>query len=117
MTYDLRIIEVKQQTLIADNSEFIDVEVEIFSTQTVKGKEKEVVEETRKFGFPLGTPEEEIQTELSRFLITFTGEKESAVIDAARAQEQEAATETITKLTGKEITYADASKAKARKAR
>ena len=108
MAYALHVKRASKETHIADNTPFLEVEVE------VKDGKKAV--ETRKFGYPLGTSAEDVDLDLSKFLLTYTGEQEAAVEDKKRQEEEDAAQETITSISGLEIDHDHATAKATRKA-
>lgn len=95
MAYTLKIKNVKEDTLIADNTQFLDVEVEIFD-----GKK---VVEVRKFGYPLETSEKTIKAALEKFISLYNDEAENAVLDKEKQKVKVESQKTITNLNNLEI--------------
>lgn len=95
MAYTLKIKDIKEETLIADNSQFLDVEVEILD-----GKK---VVEVRKFGFTPETPEKEIKAALEKFIVLYNEESEHAVVEKEKAKVKAGSQKTITNLKNLEI--------------
>lgn len=94
-TIDARITSVTKETLVEDGSQFLDVTFDILENGEVIA--------TRKLGFPLGTPEDEIAEEVKR---TAQGYKADIALFESR-KDQEAADKQadiiIESLTNKEI--------------
>ncbi len=97
MAYSLRVKDIKEETLVADNTQFLDVEVEIL-------EDKKVVE-VRKFGYPSGTTDKEVKADLDKFLKLFAKEQDDAVLDAEKEQKNAESKKTITNIKKLEINH------------
>lgn len=94
-TVDARITSVTTETLVEDNSRYLDVTFDILSDDEVIA--------TRKLGFPLDTPQEEIEQEVKK---TAQGYKADLLLAASRQEQEETeakAQEVIESLTNKEL--------------
>lgn len=69
--YTFKITNVETAYSQADNSHFIDVQVEIY-----KGEE---LADTRRFGFPLGTTKDEILEHMEKLCVTLASDEEIGV--------------------------------------
>lgn len=94
--FTARIKTIKREELLEDKSEFFSVEVEILDN---KGKTLEV----RKLGFPVDTPEAEIEAEVKKFVLTYEQDAELKKVDKAKEKRDKKINLTIKNLTGKEI--------------
>jgi uncharacterized protein involved in exopolysaccharide biosynthesis len=90
-----KIKSVKKAIAQVDNSEFLDVEVEI-------SKDEEVVE-VRKLAFPLNAVEKEIKAELKKYMKTYNSDFELAEASKERDKAHANADKVIEKMTGAAI--------------
>lgn len=74
MAHTLKIKSIDTAYSQADNSHFIDVEVEVFDGEESIG--------TRRFGYPMGTPKEVILEDLGKVKALFDSEQESKIANA-----------------------------------
>lgn len=95
MAYSLKIKSVKEDTVVESGEAFLDVLVEVQKG----GKNKS----QHRFGFPVGTPQKQIEKELTQFRKNLENEDKRAEddkeVEAKRAESQKV----ITNLTGKEL--------------
>lgn len=92
---DAHITSVTTETLVEDNSRFLDVIFDIL-------QDDEVIA-TRKLGFPLDAPQEEIEQEVKK---TAQGYKADLLLAESRKEQEETeaqAQEVIESLTNKEL--------------
>lgn len=85
-----RIKQSRVDTVVATGEKFIDVEVDIYADG--------VVIETKKFGFPIGTPATQIQTEIKALLGNIKAEAENAIANEEAEQVEQLAQNTISEL-------------------
>jgi hypothetical protein len=89
-----------KEILQEDNSEFLSVPFDIYQ---VEEGGKPVLIETKRFGFPLDKPADEIEAEIKKFIDAYSGDYEAAIKNKAHDELHAQADETIKTLTGKEI--------------
>jgi len=82
-------------TVIATGEKFIDVEVEIYADEQII--------ETKKFGYPIGTPVEQITSEISNTLGNMKIEAENAVASEEAEKVEKIAQDTVNELADLEI--------------
>lgn len=96
MSYSLKIKNIAKENVIVDNSDVVVVEAQILDA-------KKKVVATKKFGYPLGTPQKEIEADLKKVLHLHTKEEEDRIKDAERNKLQDVSDKTITSLKNFEI--------------
>lgn len=92
---DARVTGITKETLVEDGSQFLDVTFDILADEEVLT--------TRKLGFPLDTPEDEIAEEVKK---TAQGYKADLALQESREEQEvvdKQADETIESLTNKEL--------------
>jgi hypothetical protein len=93
--YSLTIKSVTKATLQEDNSQFLDVELDI----TEDGD----LVDTKRLGFPIDMSSEDIEAECEKYLETFVSDLQNAERSKVVEAKEKQADETINELTGKEI--------------
>lgn len=93
--FTYKIVEAVKDTLRLDQSRFLDVKIHVLDA------EGEYVE-TRKFGFDLETPEEEIREALDKAMLAYNHDKELAAASEKVEEAEKVADETASALVGKE---------------
>lgn len=91
-----QIKKVTKEVLQADNTNFLDITVEI-----VNDKDKVVA--VRKLGFPFDTPEKEIKAEIKATVKQYEAELENAEREKLKAEAEENANKVVENLEGQVI--------------
>jgi hypothetical protein len=89
-----------KEILQEDSSEFLSVPFDIYQ---IEEDAEPVLVETKRFGFPLNKPADEIEAEIKKFMVAYNSDFETAQRNIEHEQLHEVADETIKTLTGKEI--------------
>ncbi len=96
MAYSLKIKDVREDTHIETNEPFLDVAVEI--NRGTKAKK-----ELSRFGFPIDTPQKQIEKELAQTLKNLEAEDKRREADKEVEEKKAASQKVISNLKGKEI--------------
>lgn len=90
------ITTANKATLQEDGSEFLDIEFQIFN-------DADEVIETKRRGYPLDTPGEEIQADVAAFVTTYEADLANAEANKERDALHAKADQTIEALVGAEV--------------
>jgi hypothetical protein len=79
MSYKLKVKEVKEGFSQTDNTQFIDVLVDVLKDGEIAGE--------KRFGYPLGTSPEAIEADLKKVADTIASDEELAIKNAKFEEE------------------------------
>ncbi len=92
----IKIINIKNDEILATGERFLDVEFEIRKGNNLLA--------THKLGFPVDTTEEDIEKELLKYLGTYESDQTNIIANKEENTKNEGINKVIENLKGKELT-------------